>query len=406
MTDQEILNICILKNGNINNNVTTERYLLKHTDIREYLENRYNDIPEEMFTYREVLWRLKNHIDKRPVCKVCKCPVSFIGKKSWELKGKTKNGYLVYCSTKCSNGDGDVKAKVRDTVKKVYGVDTPLLNSMVREKFTETMLRKYGVKHALKNNAIKEKLINTNKERFGTTVAAKSQAVKEKTRATNIKKYGFIAPACSEDVMSKIKETNIKRYGAESFLKTEKFLILQKEKKSEWQNKALDTLIQTGKINKSALEDKMWEFLCEIYGEENVIRQYKSDEYPFVCDFFIKTEKLYIEYQGTYFHNFKLYSKDRDKEEYELIKVKSLDKRHSSYKRIIDIWANKDVEKYNTAKKNNIKIIFIYPDWSENWKQFAKGSKKISESDIITDLKNVLSTLHDNKKQIIVGERI
>ena len=81
MTDQEILNICILKNGNINNNVTTERYLLKHTDIREYLENRYNDIPEEMFTYREVLWRLKNHIDKRPVCKVCKCPVSFIGKK-------------------------------------------------------------------------------------------------------------------------------------------------------------------------------------------------------------------------------------------------------------------------------------------------------------------------------------
>ena len=406
MTDEEILNICILKNGNINNNVTTEKYLSNHIDIREYLKNRYNDIPEEMFTYKEVLWRIKNHIDKRPVCNVCKNPVSFIGKKSWDLNGKTKNGYLMYCSTKCSNGNIDVKTKVRSTIEKKYGVTTPLLNDAVRKKFTETMLRKYGVEHALKNEAIKEKAVNTIVKKYGTNVAAKSQIVKEKIKATNIKKYGFVAPACSEIVLSKIKDTNVKKYGAESFLKSEKFLALQKEKKTEWQNKALRTLIQTGKINKSVLEDKMWDLLCKIYGKENVIRQYKSNEYPFVCDFFVKSEKMYVEYQGTYFHNYKLYNEYRDKEEYELLKLKSIDEKHPSYKRIIDIWTKKDVEKYNVAKKNNIKIVFIYPDWSEKWKKLIRGSKKIFEKDIIEDLKNALSKLQDDKKQIIIGERI
>ena len=61
-----------------------------HKDFADYLKNRYHDIPNDMFSYREVMWRIKYGIEHRPVCKTCGKPVAFIGKQSWEKNGKTK----------------------------------------------------------------------------------------------------------------------------------------------------------------------------------------------------------------------------------------------------------------------------------------------------------------------------
>ena len=48
--------------------------------IRDYLDTRYNDIPPEMFSYKEVLFRIKRGIETRPTCEICGTPVVFVGK--------------------------------------------------------------------------------------------------------------------------------------------------------------------------------------------------------------------------------------------------------------------------------------------------------------------------------------
>ena len=67
MTDKDVLEIGFLKNGNVKNIVVTEKYLDNHKDFADYLKNRYHDIPSDMFSYREVMWRIKYGIEHRPV---------------------------------------------------------------------------------------------------------------------------------------------------------------------------------------------------------------------------------------------------------------------------------------------------------------------------------------------------
>ena len=75
--------------------------------ILNYLKYRYIDIPDDIFTYKEVIWRILKNIENRPTCSCesCKNNVKFIGKLSWDLSGRTINGYNKYCSDKCANND-------------------------------------------------------------------------------------------------------------------------------------------------------------------------------------------------------------------------------------------------------------------------------------------------------------
>ena len=46
--------------------------------------------------------------------------------------------------------------------------------------------------------------------------------------------------------------------------------------------------------SKSKEEDGIFEKLIKIYGKNDIIRQYKSDVYPFPCDFYVISKDLYI----------------------------------------------------------------------------------------------------------------
>lgn len=73
--------------------------------------------------------------------------------------------------------------------------------------------------------------------------------------------------------------------------------------------KVLENIYQTNtKLKpffKSALEDKFFEVLQEIYPKYKIVRQYKDDRYKnpktgykFACDFYIEELDLFIEIQG------------------------------------------------------------------------------------------------------------
>lgn len=404
MNDEIVLNTCFLANGNIKNIVVTNKYLDNHPTLKFYLLNRYKDIPSDYFSYREVIWRIKHNITKRPVCKTCGDAVSFIGKNSHDKNGKTINGYLRFCSPKCAQINQETRDKLKKTNICKYGVECTLQNIDVNRKAKDTMVRKYGVKNALESQILLEKAKKTTINTCGVYPSSKSIEVKEKRAATNIKKFGGLAPACNNDVLNKIKETNLKRYGCEYFLSSDKFHKLRDKFGSEWNNKVLNSLLANGTINHSIPEDIMFTLLTNIFNEQDVIRQYKSELYPFVCDFYIKPLELYIEYQGTYYHNFCFYNASRDEIKYRELLSKCTDE-HPAYERVIKTWVYDDVAKFKTAIDNNLNMLFIYPYWSIEWSKLLKKTKKVDESKVMDDLRRAIYSCVNNKKQLIIGEK-
>lgn len=71
-----------LYNKTINNNL----------ELKNYLNTRYQDIPENMFSYKEVIYRIEHKIDIRPICPICGNPLMFIGDKP----GKSKKWIQIY----------------------------------------------------------------------------------------------------------------------------------------------------------------------------------------------------------------------------------------------------------------------------------------------------------------------
>lgn len=73
LNDDIILKDLIKEDGSINNQKVKEKYLNEH-GYTDYLNNRYPDSPN----WTETVYRMKHHIDIRPVCQVCGRPALFL----------------------------------------------------------------------------------------------------------------------------------------------------------------------------------------------------------------------------------------------------------------------------------------------------------------------------------------
>ena len=74
-----------------------------------------------------------------------------------------------------------------------------------------------------------------------------------------------------------------------------------------------------------------------------------NDKYPYYCDFYIPSLELFIELQAHPSHG-RLPINKLSVDEYSKYSAKW-----------VDVFARRDVEKINKAKKNNINLIRIYP---------------------------------------------
>lgn len=134
-----------------------------------------------------------------------------------------------------------------------------------------------------------------------------------------------------------------------------------------WENNKSEILakqINTKKINgtygKSLEEDAYYSYLLTIYDKDDIVRQYKDDRYPFWCDFYIKSEDKFIEYQGTWTHGGHPYNPDDIEDQKILESWKEKAKTSNYYAMAIDCWTVRDVLKRKTAQDNNLNIEFIY----------------------------------------------
>ena len=117
---------------------------------------------------------------------------------------------------------------------------------------------------------------------------------------------------------------------------------------------------ERGTFNTSDPEEIYYRSLVQIYGEEDIVRQYRDKRYPFSCDFYIKSLDKFIELNLHWTHGdhpFDSTSED-DLKHKKLLESKAETSQY--YANALYVWTDLDVRKQKIAKKNNLNYEVIY----------------------------------------------
>ncbi len=308
--DKLIIYLFFTKENKLNlNNLTKYKKNIKYHNtwprLQHYINNRYNDSK----SLKETLYRILYNIEVRPICKSCGNEVEFIGK-----GGKL---FRDYCCNSCSANSKETIAKKKETQLKNWGTE----NCYDSEKYQQYLLKTRGVKYIYDLPEVKEKRKQTLINNFGTDKISGLDEIRNKIKSTCKKRYGFETPMLNE------------------YIKQKKYL----------------TQKLNNTFNTSNQEEQSYNILKEKYPD--IIRQYKSDVYPFYCDFYIPSLDLYIECNYHWTHGGKPFE-NTDEDNIKLEQWKSKNTKY--YYNAINTWTNLDVKKKNIAKQNNLNYIIFW----------------------------------------------
>ena len=340
------LNSGIDKSGNLKKECGFKKHYPTFYD--EYLKIAF---PEEMdkLPFKQKLWHFLKDIYIIPKCKICGKSVSFETRKyQW--------GYHIYCSGDCAMHDESVKQQVFNTKELLYGD---------------------------KNYNNKEKLITTLSKRTDEEIRNITNKSKQTRLLKNDGKY------FSDESINKIKETTYNRYGVDSFTKTQQFKEFISDQQLNIQNKQYKTKKDNHSFNKSKIEKELENYFIE--NSINYISQYRSDEYPFSCDFYFPDSNYYIEVQGNWTHGQHPFDNTNIDDIEILNRWKFKSEKSKFYKNAIYVWTEHDVKKRNIAKENGLNYLEIFScDFYDCLEQLVfnkvfaiKPKYKITESQLV-----------------------
>lgn len=362
---------------------------LVYPEFYEFIYNKYpfiSKISEGMYLYF-------NNLDKPPVCKNCGKSVEFMC---------FSKGYREFCCNKCAHTEEN-KLKTQQTNLERYGHICNLHNPKIHEQVVQNWIDKYGEDNPAKSKEIQEKTKQTNLEKYGTITPLLSERAIEKSKCTCLEKYGVERYQNSEEfkkhikeihdiINEKVRKTCLERYGCESYLQTEESKRIFKEKKEqiletrrktflkhfgadcyvhskkykedleEINRKKYFTYKKNNSFNKSSIEKRFEEWL-----KDNNIKyksQYRSDKYPFHCDFYFPDLDLYFEINGHWSHGGHKFNKNSKEDIEKLNKWKS--KNTQYYYNAIKTWTDLDIRKYDIAKQNKLYYIVVYSNKLED----------------------------------------
>ena len=126
--------------------------------------------------------------------------------------------------------------------------------------------------------------------------------------------------------------------------------------------KQYETKKKNKSFNISAKEDYLFVLLDKNF--DNVIRQYKSEKYPFACDFYIPSFDLYIEYNGNWTHGNHPYNETDNNDIIRKAFIEEKSQTSKFYMNALHVWTISDVHKRNIAMNNCLNYLEIYPNIS------------------------------------------
>ena len=200
---------------------------------------------------------------------------------------------------------------------------------------------------------------------------------KDKIEQTSLERYGYTNAMLDPKIAQRVQDTNMDRYGAPFYTSTgefrersynslmEKYGVSHISQSSFYQEnkdaivaKIHGTMKRNNSYVVSKSELKMYDILVQKFGVDDVERQYKSELYPFACDFYVKSLDLYIELNGHWTHGERFYN---ESEQYTIDFLKRLNNNQGRYyTKAKYIFSKLDVEKYMTAKKNQLNYLVFW----------------------------------------------
>lgn len=334
------------------NNEYIKQYYKEHSlnknkipvNIIEYLNTQFID-KSDMDIIDKLLCIL-NDTNDVPRCPICGKPCK-------------RDSYKYHKS--CGNSKCIYGLKKQSMIKK-YGVANPFQLESVKEKIKKTNIERYGVDNPAKSQKVWDKIKATNLERYGTEMALASDYVKEKRKETVLEKYGVDNVGKCEVIKEKRKETCLKKYGVEYTTQLQSTIDKIHESKTKHKTHTC-----------SKEEDKVYELLKTIYTD--IKRQYKSEEYPFACDFYIADNDLYIECNFHWTHGKHSFDKNNPDDIKKLNLWKKRSEEKDYYISAIDVWTNRDIMKREVAEKHGLNYLEFF-SFSELKNYFYALDKK------------------------------
>lgn len=374
----------------LNSSNCTERSIFLHYfDFWRFLDKNYS---KELKWTEKLYWYYHNLTDY-PKCIVCGKPVKFIN---------LKQGYRDYCSVKCMGISKEIKEKKKNTTLKHYGVENPMHSKKVKDKMKSNNLKKYGVENPFQLESVKVQIKKTNHEKYGVDYPQQSKEIHEKSKQTNLERYGFeynsqneeikkkkvktclkkYGVECnlqSEETKEKIRQTCLEKYGVDNYNKTTEYRETMQEKMPEIREKMVKTCMErygvdnysktkeylqrvyntkkeNGTFNTSSIEEDFTNWL--VFNNIKFERQYRSEKYPFNCDFYFPDEDLYMEIQGSWTHGEHPYDPESNEDKIILEDMRS--KNTEYYNNAIEVWTIRDPLKRETVKKNNLNWVEVF----------------------------------------------
>ncbi len=251
--------------------------------------------------------------------------------------------------------------KIKQTKKKRYN-DSNYNN---RDKAKSTCYEKYGKSSYVNPDKMKQ----TKYDKYGDCRYVNPQKAKE-TKKTRYGDENYVN-------VKKMKETKCKKYNDPNYNNRKKFMdTLHSDEYVKKQTDKYRNILNEYKSRNiklcggvSKLEIDTYDFLVSLFGFDDVLAQYSSNEYPFRCDFYVKSIDTYIELQGYWTHGGHAFDEDNKKDIEKLNYWEKQSAKHKMYDTAIKVWTINDVHKREIAKKNKLNYIEIFETNIEKVKQ-------------------------------------
>lgn len=174
-------------------------------------------------------------------------------------------------------------------------------------------------------------------------------------------------PMKTIDGKQHLKETILNKYGVDNVAKSQHYRDIY----SLTKEKRISSLHKNGTFVVSKSEINAYRILCNIFGDSDIERQYSSNEYPFLCDFYVTSRNMYIELNISWTHGHHWYGSDVNDD---IVYDKWLQKSFTSnyYKNALVTWTKRDVNKRNIAMKHELNYVVF---WDRNMYDFDEWIK-------------------------------
>lgn len=285
---------------------------ISNQKILDYIDNRYEDSSSRL----ETVQRIKFGISKKPKCPTCGKPVKWVGK-STKL-------YTTYCCNSCAAQNKETTTKKKAALLEHWGSE----NCYDSEKYKKYL-----------------------KETIGVEYHTQREDIKKKRKESLIKHYGTTKLFEIDEIKNKIIESNRKKFGCDS----------------AFQNKEVREAAYKALLDNGHGTSKAEDIIYSYFENPNIERFHHDNIFPYTVDFYDPDLNLYIEYQGSQFHNHRSflgtkedYEELKELEEKDRIQCEKTGKAKSQYRSIINTWSIYDVKKREYARDHHINYLEIY----------------------------------------------